>query len=156
MKKVFGKKKNRIRETFERNDGATIVFALVVFMIATVVSVTIVSAAMSNLRRAESKKSYEQERLAVMSTADYLQSNEPQLNAQLNGLDTAAVGKEWTVSVSGDADAGAALQTTVHWNDVISGSSLTAEISSGEYSAEVKMSYDVATSKWSVTKMTKK
>lgn len=159
MVRHFLKKENKIKLLLNNKDGVTIVFALVVFMVATVISITIINSAMNNLSRVSSKREYEQARLAVMSAAEYLESNESGLVANLNALNAGSIGKEWTVNVTGDAGATEALKTTITWDFVDSRSSLTAIISSGDgdctYSAKIKLVYDSASGKWNISKITK-
>ncbi len=144
--------KNKFFIRLQKDKGATIVFALVVFMIAAIVSVTIVNLALTNLGRSHTRKSNEPARLAAVSAAKYLESNDASLNASLTA---AAVNEVWTVSVSGDSTANAALSTTIKWTDVSPDSSMTAVIKSGGYSAEVRIIYDVATGKWSISRFKK-
>ncbi len=153
MKNKCERIKNRIVRSSRDKNGATIVFALVVFMIAAVISVTIVNIAMSNLSRTFSRQSHEQNRLAVVSASKYLESNESDLNAVFASM--SAPGDTWTVNIS-DSDANAALETTIRWKDVSYMSAMTAEVKSGDYMAEVRLIYDAATSKWSISRFKKK
>lgn len=155
MKNRFHKKDNRIAEILKQRDGATIVFALVVFMIAAVASATIVSVAMTNLKRTAGRRDYEQARLAVMSAAKYLEKNDPKLKEKLDALTAANVGQEWTVSVT-DTKANDALGSKIKWTEIANKASMTADISVGDiYSAQVRLSYDAATDEWSISKITK-
>lgn len=158
MKNSFHKKDNRIAEILKQRDGATIVFALVVFMIAAVASATIVSVAMTNLKRTAGRRDYEQARLAVMSAAKYLESGDTALLAALEALPTGTTGPTWTVSVS-NADANAALETTITWKDIDQGTSMTGVLSSGaegsgKYTAQIRLVKDG--SNWRISKFTKK
>jgi hypothetical protein len=145
--------KNAILGNLCKKDGATIVFALVVFMVAAIVSVTIVNIALSNLSRTFDRGAHEQARLAVSSAAKYLESNETDLNLALSAM--TAPGDTWTVNVS-DSAANDALETTIKWTDVSNMSAMTARLSSGDYTAEVRIVYDAATSKWSISRFKKK
>lgn len=153
MRNKYNSILNRISASRHDKSGATIVFALVVFMIAAVVSVTIVNIAMSNLSRSFSRRSHEQARLAVVSAAKYLESNEADLNTALGSMSTP--GDTWTVNIS-DSDANSALETTIKWKDVNYMSAMTAEITAGDYMAEVRLIYDAANSKWSISRFKKK
>ncbi len=144
-----------------QEDGATIVFALVVFMIAAIASATIVSVAMANLTRTAGRRTYEQARLAVMSAAKYLESDDTNLKNALDNLPTGVTGPTWTVSIS-NADANAALKTKIEWKDIENKSSMTAVISSdgsadpGKYVAQVRLVKDAGTGKWRISKFAKK
>ena len=161
MKKRMSERKKKIAALLRQKDGATIVFALVVFMIAAIASATIVSVAMANLTRTAGRRTYEQARLAVMSAAKYLESDEAGLKTALNALPTGATGPTWTVSVS-DADADAALQAQIKWEDIENRSSMTAVISSGGaggsegYAAQVRLVFDAGSGKWHISKFVKK
>ncbi len=152
MNNKYRNAKNKIASLGDKS-GATIVFALVIFMVAAVVSVTIVNIAMSNLSRTFSRQSHEQARVAVASAAKYLESNEADLNTALAAI--SAPGDTWTVNVS-DSSANEALETTIKWTDVSYMSAMTAIIKSGDYSAEVRLIYDAASSKWSISRFKKK
>ena len=136
----------------KQRNGATIVFALVVFMIAAIISVTIVNVAMANLSRAYSRGSKEQARLAVVSATKYLESNEAGLNTVLNAM--TAAGEVWTVSVS-DSDANTALDTQIKWTEVSNMSSMTAQVTSADYTVEIRLKYDPVNLKWSIDKIRK-
>lgn len=156
MKKKMPERKNRIAMILRQRDGATIVFALVVFMIAAIASATIVSIAMTNLTRTAGRRSYEQARLAVMSAAKYLESDEDALKTALGAIP--AGGTTWTVSVS-DADANAALETTIQWKDVDPDSAMTGVLTSGsdasgKYVAQIRLVKDAG--KWRISKFMKK
>lgn len=158
MKKKMPERKNRIATILRQRDGATIVFALVVFMIAAIASATIVSIAMTNLTRTAGRRSYEQARLAVMSAAKYLESGDTALQTALEALPTGTTGPTWTVSVS-NADANAALETTITWKDIDQGTSMTGALSSGaegseKYTAQIRLVKDG--SNWRISKFTKK
>ncbi len=153
MKNVIKCINNRISGIRRDSKGATIVFALVVFMIAAVVSITIVNIAMSNLSRTFRRQSYEQERLAVVSAAKYLESNETALNTALASMSTP--GDTWNVNIS-DSDANSALGSTIQWTDVSPMTAMTAQIKAGDYTAEVRLVYDAATLKWSISRFKKK
>ena len=158
MKKRFREQKNRIKAILQQRDGATIVFALVVFMIAAIASATIVSVAMANLTRTAGRKSYEQARIAVMSAAKYLESDDTNLNAALEAMPLA--GATWTVNVSGDSDANEVLQSKIEWKDIDPGAAMTAIItsdgtgSSGSYAAQIRLVKDAG--KWRISKFMKK
>ena len=154
MKNQVQRQKNRIKAILEQRGGATIVFALVVFMIAAIASATIVSVALANLNRSAERRSYEQARLAVMSAAKYLESNE--LSASLNALQVGDVGKQWTVEVADTEAADPALKTTLTWES-IEGNYVTALIKAGtgKYMATVRLAYDIPTAKWRISKITK-
>ncbi len=155
MKKWFHKRKNQIAAILKQRDGATIVFALVVFLIAAIFSATIVSVAMTNLKRTAGRRDYEQARLAVMSTAKYLESDDTALLTAMEALATGTTGPTWTVSVS-NADADAALQTKITWKDIEQGSSMTGVLSSesGKYTAQVRLVKDA--DKWRISRFMKK
>ena len=53
--------------------GASIIFALAIFLIATIVSFTIVSIAVTNVQRIKRQKEAQQANLAVTSAAKYVQ-----------------------------------------------------------------------------------
>ena len=146
-------KKNRIANMLKQRNGATIVFALVVFMIAAIISITIVNVAMANLSRAYSRGSKEQARLAVVSATKYLESNEAGLNTVLNAM--TAAGEVWTVSIGGDSDANTALDTRIEWTDVSNMSSMTAKITSADYAVEIRLRYNSVTGKWNIEKLKK-
>ncbi len=132
-------------------------FALVVFLIASIVCITIVNVALSNLSRSSARKSREQERLAVVSAANYLGSNDTDI---ITALNTVAEGNTWSVDVIGDTDASSALSATIQWTEVDPGVALTALIKSGDYSAEVRLVYEPATPpatpKWNISRFKKK
>ena len=147
-----------IKKMLKNNKGATIVFALVVFLIASIVCITIVNVALSNLSRSSARKSREQERLAVVSAANYLGSNDADIVAALDAV--ATTGESWTVNVRDDTDANSALSATIQWTEVDPGVALTALIESGDYSAEVRLVYEPATPpatpKWNISRFKKK
>lgn len=154
MKKRFRKGNNRIRVIIRQQNGATIVFALVVFMIAAIISATIVNVALTNLKRVTSRKSNEQARLAVMSAAKCLEAGEADVSAALDNLKADDIGEIWTVGTT-NADVNQALETSIKWDEIHDGSSLTATIQSGDYSVKARFSRDMVTGKWSITKLTK-
>ncbi len=144
--------KDMIRKIKDQK-GATIVFALVVFMIAAVISAMIVNVAMANLSRTASRKSMEQARIAVVSAAKYLETKDEE--HLLPAMTSVSNGSVWSLSVSGDNKADDALKTTLIWKDV-TGSSMTAEIKTVGYSAEVRLSYDSSEGHWKIVKFRKK
>ena len=148
--------RDRIKTILKNKSGVTFVFALVVFMIAAIISATIVSVAMNNLKRVQSKRSSEQARIAVLDAAQYLGSGNPKLNARMNALTDYDVGKRWTVSASG-GEVGDALNVSIKWTEVEPGSLLKAEIASGDssYSASVRLVYESTSSSWIVKRIIK-
>ena len=124
-------------------------------MIAAIISATIVNVALTNLKRVTSRKSNEQARLAVMSAAKCLEAGEADVSAALDNLKAADdIGEIWTVGTV-NTDANQALATSIKWDEIHDGSSLTAIIKSGDYSVKARFSRDMATGKWSITKLTK-
>ena len=157
MKEKKPEAKNRITAILRQRDGATIVFALAVFLIAAIASATIVSVAMANLNRVALRRSNEQERLAVMSAAKYLESEgDTDLKTALDNLHSATdLGKKWKVTVNNE-DADDALETTIEWKSISDGSSLSAIISTaGGYSTEVRLNYNAIDDKWEISKLIK-
>ena len=150
----------RTKTTLKNQNGVTVVFALVIFMVAAIISVTIVNAAMNNLSRINSQRTNEQARVAVMSAVDYLQSNDATLNAALNELaKVGVVTPTDPADPTGSTDTGEtetdveitpptnpwqidggtgtssevekALETTIRWTKIIKGTSMTAEVRAG-------------------------
>lgn len=146
--------KDMIRKIKDQK-GATIVFALVVFMIAAVISAMIVNVAMANLSRTASRKSKEQARIAVVSAAKYLESDDSDL---LTAMDAVHDNDVWTFGVNGDANADKALKAKIKWTDVSTRHAMTAEITSGDdvYFAKVRLTYNSTDSHWEIVKVTKK
>ena len=165
-------------DNLKKNDGVTMVFALVVFMIAAIMSATIVNVALNNMSRVKSQRTSEQARLAVMSAVDYLQSNEESLNKELYALfEKADDGDEeeddideisapnmdeiiWTIY----ADSGVAseisdaLSTNIKWTRIVEDTLLEATVSSNgsdPYAVKVTLVYTAEDGKWSVKKIAK-
>ena len=136
--------RDRIGKIFKSKDGVTFVFALVVFMIAAIISATIVSVAMNNLKRVQSRGSSEQARIAVLNAAQLLGSGDTALNDRLSALTASDVNRTWEVSVSGNTAVGDALDVTITWTGVDEETALWAEIETTDktYAAEVRLNYD--------------
>ncbi len=89
--------KEKLRNKLNSNSGVTLVFALAVFMIVTVISMTIVTVALGNANRLARGQAQQQDNLAVSSAASLIRPFFDGAHAEcLQRTDTPAAAPEWT------------------------------------------------------------
>ena len=158
-------RKKRALKLIKNHEGVTVVFALVIFMIAALISAAIVGAAMNNLSRIRSEQANRQARISVISAADFLQSENDELSTRLEelvaGESTDSPSEDdWVISGS-SKELTDALGVTIEWEKIVQYSYLEAVIRSGDasdgYAVKVTLAYNPSEDDdmWMIRKMVK-
>lgn len=142
-----------MRKIWKNNRGATIVFAMAVFLIASIMSMVIVNAALNNVQRLAYQKQDEQAMLAVTSAAEYIGDNAEKVFVALLTSDPLTSDMRRMISVGSQADLQTELvlksgSTKTNVNAIIRKRKDNAE--NGEVLYSVRMNYyvDAVTGKW--------